>query len=351
MTAFSRKWEKAARFEGDHCMQPPSPLRIILDTNQVLPDIWYSSRRDNKKTALQDALKNSEYWAFMAEPVFQEVERKLRELCRGDVDKQIALWRTSYAPNIWTVRLKENAYRDDPCIQAMCDPDDVPTAQLFLFLHPEFLFSDDKKALGDFPISTEVGRISIAYRDIVDIQHGVQAVSTLPMIGIAATSELWKAFRRLPPLVQMILGGAAVGALLFFRTPLIQKVSGALKHSETRRIFEELTELAARKMQQLTEASTYIQERLPDALLPVRVLDHLIEILTVIEEPLSLDAIFHYLLARGYQPKGTIGSSKQYVLSLLKKHAVFSGESWRLVEAAAPEVPVPALVESVSTVH
>ncbi len=54
-------------------MQPPSKLRIVLDTNQVLQDIWYSSRK-NTKTASQDALQKSEYWVFMAEPVFLEVE-------------------------------------------------------------------------------------------------------------------------------------------------------------------------------------------------------------------------------------------------------------------------------------
>ena len=145
-------------------MQPPSRLRIVLDTNQLLQDIWYSTRRDTN-TALQDALQKSEYWVYMAEPVFQEVERKLRILSRGDVDKQVALWQTAYAPNIWAVRLKENAYRDDPLIQAMRDSDDVPTAQFFLFLHPEFLFSEDKH-LADFPMSRELGQVSAAYRDI-----------------------------------------------------------------------------------------------------------------------------------------------------------------------------------------
>jgi hypothetical protein len=307
-------------------VQPPSRLRIVLDTNQVLPDIWYSAQRDNKKTALQDALRKSEYWAFMAEPVFQEVERKLRELGRGDVDKQITLWRTVYEPHIQTVRLKENAYRDDPRIQAMRDPTDVPTAQLFLFLHPEFLFSDDKTHLGGFPISKETGQVSAAYRDITDIHNGMQAMGVLPVMGIAASSAIWKAFRQFPPLVQMILGGAAVGAALFFRTPLIQKISNTLKNPETQRILEELSALAESKMRQLSEASKYIQGRLLPAPLPMRVLDHIVEILTVIDEPLSLDDIFHYLLARGYQPKGTTDSSKQYVLSLLKKHAILLGQ-------------------------
>src|SRR5260221_9115077 len=230
----------ADHFQEIVLMEPPTKLRIVLDTNQVLQDIWYSTRR-NTKTALQDALQRDEYWVFMAEPVFQEVEPKLRELCRGDVDKQVALWRTAYAPNIWTVRLKENAYQDDPRIQAMRDPDDVPTAQLFLFLYPEFLFSDDKKHLHDFPISQELGQISAAYRDIVDIRHGMQAAGALPVVGIAASSELWKAFRRLPPLVQVILGGAAVGALLFFKTPLVQKVSSTLKNPETQRMLEEIS--------------------------------------------------------------------------------------------------------------
>ncbi len=90
-------------------------------------------------------------------------------------------------------------------------------------------------------------------------------------------------------------------------------------------------------MSQLNQASKYIEERLPSELLPMRVLDHLVEILTVIDEPLSLDDIFHYLLARGYQPKGTYASSKQYVLSLLKKYAVFSGSSWRLIETDAAD--------------
>lgn len=302
-------------------MQLPSQLRIILDTNQVLQDIWYSSRR-NTKSALQDALQKSEYWVFMAEPVFQEVETKLRELRRGDVDKQIALWRTAYAPNIWTVRLKKNAYQDDPFIQAIRDSDDVPTAQLYLFLLPEFLFSADKH-LNDFPMSQELGQISAAYRDIVDIRQGMQAAGTLPVIGIAASSELWKAFRRLPPLAQFILGGAAVGTLLFFRTPLAQKVSNTLKDPETRRMFEAIITYVDSKMSQLSLASGYIQERLPPALLPMRVLDHLVEILTVIDEPLSLDDIFDYLIARGYQPKGTDAGSKRYVLSVLKKDSMF----------------------------
>jgi len=317
-------------------VEPPSRLRVVIDTNQLLKDLWYSSR-NNTRTALQDLLQKDEYWVFMAEPVFQEVERKLRELCRGDVDKQVVLWRTAYAPNIWTVRLKENAYRDDPRIQAMRDPTDVPTAQLFLFLHPEFFFSDDKKHLNDFPISKELGQVSAAYRDITDIHHGMQAVGVLPVMGIAASSAIWRAFRRLPPLVQMILGGAAIGVLLFFRTPLIQKISSTLKNPETQRILEELSTLAESKMSQLNQASKYIEERLPSELLPMRVLDHLVEILTVIDEPLSLDDIFHYLLARGYQPKGTYASSKQYVLSLLKKYAVFSGSSWRLIETDAAD--------------
>ena len=313
-------------------VQPLAQLRIVLDTNLILQDIWYSAGRDAKKTALQDVLKKSEYWVYMAASVFQEVERKLKEISRGDVDEQIALWRTAYARNIWTVRMKGNAYCDDPRIQAMIDPTDVPTAQLFLFLHPEFLFSDDKKHLGDFPIRKELGQVSAAYRDIVNIQHGMQAVSVLPVMGIAASSELWKVFRRLPPLAQMILGGAAVGALLFFRTPLIHKISDTLKNPETQRMLGELSDLAQNKISQLNQASKYIQERLPSAPLPMRVLDHIVEILTVIDEPLLLEDIYHYLLARGYQPKGTIDSSKQYVLSVLKKHAIFSGSSWRLIE-------------------
>jgi hypothetical protein len=67
-------------------------------------------------------------------------------------------------------------------------------------------------------------------------------------------------------------------------------------------------------------------------------LDHLVEILTVIDEPLSLEDVFQYMLARGYQPKGTSDSSKQYILSLLKKYAVFSGSSWRLPETRSQEM-------------
>jgi len=88
MTAFSRiVGSRPPGLRGIIFVQPPSTLRIILDTNQVLQDIWYSSRRDTK-SALQDALKKSEYWVFMAEPVFQEVEPKLRELRRGDVQQR-----------------------------------------------------------------------------------------------------------------------------------------------------------------------------------------------------------------------------------------------------------------------
>jgi hypothetical protein len=318
-------------------LEPPSRLRIVLDTNQVLKDIWYSSR-NNTQTALQDALQKDEYWVFMAEPVFQEVEEKLIELRRGDVDKQIALWRKAYVTHIWTVRLKENAYRDDPVIQEMIDSDDVPTAQLFLFLLPEFLFSEDKH-LNALPKSPEYSQVSAAFRDILEISNEMRAAGALPMIGIAAISELWKAFRWLPPLTQLILGSAAVGALLFYRTPLIQKASNVLKDPETHRIIEEISDRIEDKMKKLTIASKYIQERLPDAVPPSRVLDHLVEILSVIDEPLSLDTIFEYMLARGYQSKGTSDSSKQYVLSLLKKYAVFSSSSWRLPETRSQEMP------------
>lgn len=318
-------------------MEPPSKLRIVLDTNQVLKDIWYSSR-NNTQTALQDALQKDEYWVFMAEPVFQEVEEKLIELRRGDVDKQIALWRKAYVPHIWTVRLKENAYRDDHVIQEIIDSDDVPTAQLFLFLLPEFLFSEDKH-LNALPKSPEYSQVSAAFRDILEISNEMRAAGALPMIGIAATSELWKLFRRLPPLAQLILGGAAVGAVLFFRMPLVQKISNTLKDPETQRVIGELSDRIEAKMKKLNMASAYIQARLPTTVPPSRVLDHILEILTVIDEPLSLDDIFYYLIARGYQPKGTSASSKQYVLSLLRKHAVFSGASWRLVEARSQEMP------------
>src|SRR5260370_35704106 len=141
-------------YEESISVEPPSRLRVVIDTNQLLKDIWYSVPRDNKKTALQDLLQKDEYWIFMAEPVFQEVEEKLIELRRGDVDKQIALWRTAYVPYILTVRLKEDAYQDDPIIREMRDPDDVPTAQLYLFLLPEFLFSEDKH-LNPLPKSNE----------------------------------------------------------------------------------------------------------------------------------------------------------------------------------------------------
>ena len=325
-------------------MEPPSRLRVVIDTNQLLQDIWYSSR-NNTRTALQDLLQKDEYRVFMAEPVFQEVEEKLIELRRGDVDKQISLWRTAYVPYIWTVRLKEDAYRDDPIIQEMRDSDDVPTAQLYLFLLPEFLFSEDAH-LNALPKSREYSRVSAAFRDILEIHNEMRAVGILPIIGIAATSELWNLFRRLPLLVQAILGGVALGALLFYRKPLIEKVSNTLKNPETQRIIGEISDHLGSRMIQLNLASAYLQERLPPELLPMRVLDHLIEILTVIDEPLSLDDIFFYLIARGYQPKGTDESSKQYVLSVLKKHAVFSDSSWRLVESRPQEMN--SLVESFS---
>ncbi len=314
-------------------MEPPSRLRVVIDTNQLLKDIWYSSR-NNTRTALQDLLHKNEYWVFMAEPVFQEVEEKLIELRRGDVDKQIALWRTAYVPNIWTVSLKEDAYRYDPVVQEMFDSDDIPTAQLYLFLLPEFLFSEDKH-LNALPKSPEYSRVSAAFRDILKIRNEIGAAGVLPMAGMAATSELWKGFRRLPLLVQAILGGIALGALLYYRRPLIERMSNTLKNPETQRAIGELSARLEAKMQKLKLASKYLQERLPDAIPPSRVLDHLIEILTVIDEPLSLADVFFYLIARGYQPKGTSASSEQYVLSLLKKHAVFSGSSWQLPETRA----------------
>jgi hypothetical protein len=317
-------------------VEPPSKLRVVIDTNQILQDIWYSIRK-NTQTALQDLLQKDEYWVFMAEPVFQEVEEKLIELRRGDVDKQVALWRAAYAPYIWTVRLKENAYRYDPVIQAMRDSDDVPTAQLYLFLLPEFLFSEDKH-LNALPKSREYSQVSAAFRDILEIRNEIRAAGVLPIAGIAATSELWKVFRRLPLLIQAILGGAALVTLLYYRRPLIQKVSNTLKNPETQRVVEELSGRIEAKMKKLNLASAYIQERLPAAVPPSRVLDHLVGILTVIDEPLSLDDIFLYIIARGYQPKGTFDSSKQYVLSMLKKHAVFSGSSWRLVETHQQEM-------------
>jgi hypothetical protein len=95
-----------------------------------------------------------------------------------------------------------------------------------------------------------------------------------------------------------------------------------------------LAAIDARRLDEII--SEYLHEQLPPASPPMRVLDHIVEILTVIDEQLLLNDIFHYLLARGYQPKGTTDSSKQYVLSLLKKHAVFSGSSWRLAETDAP---------------
>jgi len=300
-------------------------------------------QQKNTKTASQDALQKSEYWVYMAEPVFQEVERKIRVLCRGDVDKQIALWRTAYAPNIWTVRLKENAYREDPRIQAMRDPTDVPTAQLFLFLHPEFMFSEDRH-LHAFPKSQELGQVSAAYRDIIDIRLQLQAVGLLPLGGIAVSSEIWKAFRGLPPLVQVVLGGAAIGALLYFGPSLIQKSRNLLNDPEIQGVLETIGTRAQSKMSQLYEASEYIQERLPPAYPTMGVRDHLVEILSVIDEPLSLEDIYQHLIARGYQPKGTPANSKQYVLSVLKKYAIFSGSSWQLAETHSRETHI--LVES-----
>jgi hypothetical protein len=339
----------ADQFEDIILMQPPSKLRIVLDTNQVLQDIWYSSRK-NTKTALQDALQRVEYWAFMAEPIFQEVERKLRELARGDVEKQIALWRSVCVPHIKRVRLKRDAYHDDPIIQemndpTMGDPTDVPTAQLYLFLYPDFLFSEDNH-LRAFPRSQMIGQISAAYRDIIEIQHEMRAVGFFPLAGIAITSELWGAFRRLPPIVQVILGGAAIGALLFFGPSVFQKVSAILKDPETGRILDMVGNRILSRVSQLQKASMYLQEQSLPPLLPMSVSDHLIEILTIIDEPLSLDLIFYYLIARGYQPKGTNAGSKRYVLSVLKRLAVFSDSSWQLVEAHSQEMR--SLVESFS---
>jgi hypothetical protein len=331
-------------YEESVFVEPPSRLRVVIDTNQLLKGIWYSSR-NNTQTALQDLLQRDEYWVFLAEPVFQEVEEKLIELRRGDVDKQISLWRTAYEPYIWTVRLKEDAYRDDPIIQGLVDSDDVPTAQLYLFLLPEFLFSEDKH-LNALPKSQEYSKVSAAFRDILEIRNEIRAVGALPVIGIAATSELWKAFRRLPLLVQAILGGVALGALLYYRRPLVEKISNALKNPETQRAIGEISDRIEAKMKKLNMASAYIQERLPTAVPPSRVLDHIIEILTVMDEQLSLDAIFQYMIARGYQPKGTSANSKQYVLSVLKRHAIFSGSSWQLVETLSQEKL--SLVESFS---
>ena len=104
---------------------------------------------------------------------------------------------------------------------------------------------------------------------------------------------------------------------------------------------------AQSKMSQLYQASEYIQERLPPAYSTMYVRDHLVEILSVIDEPLALEDIYQYLIARGYQPKGTSANSKQYVLSVLKKHAIFSDSSWQLAETRSRETHI--LVESSSS--
>ena len=171
-----------------------------------------------------------------------------------------------------------------------------------------------------------------------DIRRELQAISFLPLAGIAVSSEIWKAFRRFPPLVQVILGGAAIGAMLYVGPSFMQKVSTILKNPETQRMLETMSTYTQRKISQLDQASEYIQERLPPPSLPMCISDHLVEILTVIDEPLLLEDIFLYLIARGYQPKGTSANSKRYVLSVLKKHAMFTGSSWQLVETSSREM-------------
>lgn len=97
-------------------------------------------------------------------------------------------------------------------------------------------------------------------------------------------------------------------------------------------------------MNQHAHASSFLLERLPVAPRPMRVLDHLIEIISVIDEPLPLDEIFHYLLARGYEPQGSLENLKQYVYSLLKKHTIYTNSSWRLTET--DKQPAPLVIEN-----
>lgn len=138
-------------------------------------------------------------------------------------------------------------------------------------------------------------------------------------------------------MVQVVLGGATIGALLYFGTSLMQKVSTILKDPETQKMLETMSIYTQNKISQLDQASEYIQERLPPTSQPMYISDHLVEILTVLDEPLLLEDIFLFLLARGYQPKGTSDNSKRYVLSVLKRHAMFTGSSWQLVETPSRE--------------
>jgi len=116
-------------------------------------------------------------------------------------------------------------------------------------------------------------------------------------------------------------------------------------------MLETMSTNAQSKMSQLSQASEYIQERLPTAYPTICVRDHLVEILSVIDEPLSLEDIYQYLIARGYQPKGTSVNSKQYVLSILKKHAIFSDSSWQLAETCSRETHISGDSSSSEAAH
>lgn len=317
-------------------MTKPSKLRVVLDANVILQSIWKHDL-DGSPPAFQTALLMSEFWAFMAEPIAEEVERNLREKPRGNYEKQIDLWRTEYLPKISVIHLRSNAYSTDPRIQNLLkrDRSDVPTAQLVLFLNPDCFFTQDND-FQDFDRHGNSGEISAAFRDSIAINREINAVWMFQSAGITVSSEIWKAFRRLPPIIQALLGGATIGALLVVGPSLQQKLIDGLRNPNIQEFIRSRGTKIQERMNQLDHATKYLDENLPPKPPAMGVHDHLIEIFSVIDTPLLIEEIHWRLLARGYQPKGP--TSQHYVLSVLRKHAIFTQDengAWHLT----PESP------------
>ncbi len=318
----------------------------VLDANAILRDISYAAR-SGRRTALQEAARLGGVRFYASTAVRDEVTEKLREegefadyARRAGLDRGEAmrLWREDYAP--WITFLDPSELPWSPAVGALAlrDRDDVPTAQLVEFLHPDTVLSSDKDLEGFGALAGELSVVTLAYRDGSrrDIARTGVAVggSVTVSVAYAALRPLLALSRRVWPALAPIVVVAGIGAVLHpaSRRYLAGRasrvsLSGVARAAgvvwELVRAYGELEAQAGRSRLRLAAAAAGATRGLPP---PSRALGYLVLVLATAPAPLSPAQISRRMVAAGYEPRGM--RPDLYVAALLRGHPRLFEKTW-----------------------
>jgi predicted nucleic acid-binding protein len=322
------------------------PLVCVFDTNILLRDLVRAANKQ-ERTGLIRAAQTGLVRLYTSTTVRDEMPEKIplkwREMHFSDPDSALTTWNEMYIPLVTfldprDLRASSKATR---ALQIR-DRDDVPTARIVDFIHPDIIFSEDQDLEAFATVAKEIWtQVAVALRDhaecgIVDIMVSVGG-GMIIQVSIASVSLFLQWLCRINRMVLIALAGSLGVALVVpqSRRFLLRQGQALLDLLLNEQVWESvkaLSEFLLENYQRRNASGEFLASHGRTAH-PRTALEYLGMVLARTPVPLRVERIIEQMETLGYVSRGV--HPEIYIRHLLNAHPQMfektSTKHWRLV--------------------